>query len=128
PAVTGAVTCCQAPVLVHVLASGVVVVPVVVSVSVAVAQSNWTVSGQVTLYQKDSWVEPLGTPKLCLIEESPLVGAVEPRRAAKRPVCGPEVVRAVVPEAVQPLRLPASKPPFVIPTGGGAAVARTTSS
>ncbi|WP_329056235.1 hypothetical protein OG738_21795 [Amycolatopsis sp. NBC_01488] len=57
------------------------VVPVVLSRRVAVAQSEVTVSGQVTEYQKDSCVEPLGAVKFCAIDEEPL-GEVDATRAA----------------------------------------------
>lgn len=48
---TLAVTRVQPELAAHVLASGVPVVPAVLSLSVAVAQSYVTVSGQLTLYQ-----------------------------------------------------------------------------
>ena len=80
----------HAPVLLHVLASTVVVVPVVLSRSVAVAQSYVTVSVQTTLYQKDSEVAPAPTVKVWAMLLSPLKGEVLPTRAAYAPVCPPE--------------------------------------
>jgi hypothetical protein len=63
-------------------ASGVVVVPPVLSLRVAVAQSKLTVSGQVTLYQKDSVVSPAAAVKVWMMFESPAVGDVDPAMAA----------------------------------------------
>src|SRR5207302_7715100 len=80
PAVTAAVTCTQPAPFVHVFASGVVVTPVVSSLSVAVAQSWATTSAQVRLYQNDSCVAPAGAPNVWASEESPLVGDVLPTR------------------------------------------------
>ncbi len=72
-------------------------------------------SGHTTSYQKDSVPPPVGAVKDCAIEELPLVGELEPSSAAYVPECGFEVVTPVAgPEPVQPDRLPASKPPFVI--------------
>ncbi len=68
--------------VVHVFGSTVVVVPVVVSLSVTVAQSYVTVSGQVILYQSVSWEVPEGAVKLWVIVLAPFVGLVLPRRAA----------------------------------------------
>lgn len=83
---TLAVTCTQTALLLHVLARTVLVVPVVLSRRVAVAQSNCTVSGQCTWYQKLSVVVPLAAVKVCLIELLPLVGALEPTSAEKLPL------------------------------------------
>src|SRR5260221_5427199 len=68
------------------------------------------------LYQKDSVPDPGGAVKVWAIDESPLVGDAEPRSAAYDPECAPEEVTPVAgPDDVQPERLPASKPPLVIP-------------
>jgi hypothetical protein len=56
----------------------VVVVTLVLSLSVAVAQSYVTESGQCTWYQKLSFPLPLGTVNVWLMVLSPLVGEVEP--------------------------------------------------
>jgi hypothetical protein len=40
-----------------------------------------TVSGQITVYQNDNCVDPVGTVNVCAIEES-VEGDVEPTRAA----------------------------------------------
>ena len=72
------------------------------------------------MYQNDSVVTPDGTVKVWLIDESPLVGNVEPSCAAYVPACGLDVVVAVVPADVQPDRLPNSKSPFVRPPPDGA--------
>ncbi len=58
------------------------VVPAVLSCSVAVAQSYVTVSGQMFLYQNDTFVLPAGAVNVCEMLESPLVGLVPPTRAA----------------------------------------------
>ncbi len=113
-----AVTCLHPEEATQVLGRTVVVLPVVLSFSVAVAQSWLTVSGQVTLYQKDSWLLPVGAVKVCLIDDAPLVGDVEPSSAAYVPLWGPDVVTPVAgPLAVQPDRVPVSKPPLTIPPG-----------
>jgi hypothetical protein len=51
------------------------------------------------------------------MELSPLVGEVEPAIAANVPECDAVVMLVDAPEVVQPLKLPVSKPPFVIPPG-----------
>src|SRR6266566_722097 len=107
----------HAPVFVHVFARTVVVVPVVLSRNVAVAQSYVTESVQTARYQKVSVPPPAGAANVCAIELSPLKGPVLPTRADAAPLC--EVVDvAALPIAVQPVR-PFSNPPFVIPEGGG---------
>src|SRR6266550_2157281 len=106
------------PLLVHVLASRVVVVPAVLSRSVAVAQSKVTVSVQMTRYQKVSVPPAAGTLNVCATELSPLNGEVLPTLAAQEPVCEVSDV-AVLPTLVHPERLPVSKPPLVMPLGGG---------
>src|SRR5437763_1464258 len=75
PPTSAADACAHEPELVHVLASTVVAVFAVVSVSFAVAQSYETLSGQCTLYQNESvppvagaaglkeMVVPAGTPE-----------------------------------------------------------------
>ncbi len=50
------------------------------SFGLALAQSCETLSGQVTLYQKDSWL-PVGMVKVCVSDDAPLVGD-EPSSAA----------------------------------------------
>src|SRR5262249_20141336 len=87
---------------------------------VTVGESNWTVSGQVTLYHNDSIEAPADASKVWRIDESPLVTPVEPTCAANVPECGPLVVTLVVPAEVQPARVPVSKPPLVIPTAADA--------
>jgi len=79
--VTAFVTCFHPAPFVHVLASTVEVVPVVLSFNVAVAQSYVTVSGHVTLYQNPSCVDPVGAVNVWLIDEVPL-GLVDPTKAA----------------------------------------------
>jgi hypothetical protein len=69
-------TCTQALLLLQVRASTVLVVAVVLSRSVAVAQSYVTVSGQSTSYQKVRWLEPDGAVNVCAIDESPLAGVL----------------------------------------------------
>ena len=120
PAITDAVTCFQPWLMVQVRASRVLVEAAVLSRRVTVAQSNRTVSGQVTLYQNDSVEAPAGASKVWRIDESPLVTPVEPTCAANVPECGPLVVTLVVPAEVQPARVPVSKPPLVIPTAADA--------
>src|SRR5690242_6886682 len=93
----------------------VVVVLVVLSLSVAVAQSNVTVSGQVTLYQKLSVPLPLGTVKVWLMLLSPLVGEDEPASPEKLPECAVLLIEVAAPEVVQPEKVPVSKPPLVMP-------------
>ena len=85
------------------------------SLSVAVAQSYRTVSGHVIWYQNETFVVPVGALNVCEIDESPLVGDVEPRNAANEPLCGADVVTLVEPAVVHPLSVPVSKPPFTIP-------------
>ena len=73
-----------------------------------------TVSGQVTLYQKDS-VLPLAV-KVWMMFELPLVGELEPARAAKVPECAPlDTIDVAAPLVVQPENVPVSNPPLVIP-------------
>src|SRR5258708_8811038 len=64
----------------------VAVVPAVLSLSVANAQSYVTVSGQVSLYQTVKPVAPLGAVKVWEMVLSPLVGVVLPSRAQKVPL------------------------------------------
>src|SRR5437870_2261748 len=59
------------PVLLQVLASRVVVVPVVLSLSVAVAQSYVTLSVQTTRYQNDRTPPAAGALKVCATGLSP---------------------------------------------------------
>src|SRR5215469_7923248 len=101
--------------------------PVVLSVKVAVAQSNVTVSGQVTLYQNVRVLLPAGTMNAWAMLESPLVGVFSPAWAAKEPECCPEdTIEVAAPLVVQPEKSPVSKPPLVI-TFGAAADSATSS-
>lgn len=108
-----AVTCTQVLLLVQVLARIVLVVPAVLSRRVAVAQSNCTVSGQCTWYQKLSVVVPLAAVKVCAMELLPLVGELEPASAEKLPLCAVVLIE-VVPLLVQPVKFPVSKPPLTM--------------
>src|SRR5258705_433282 len=90
------------------------VVPAVLSLSVAVAQSYVTVSGQCTWYQKLRFPPPLGTVKVWLMVLSPLVGEVEPAWPEYLPIWATLLIE-VVPEVVQPEKFPVSKPPLVMP-------------
>ena len=105
------------PVLLQVLASRVVVVPVVLSLSVAVAQSYVTVSVQTTRYQNDRTPPAAGALKVCATELSPANGELLPTLADDVPLWA-VVETAVLPEVVQPVS-PLSNPPLVIPDGGG---------
>lgn len=110
------VTCFQPELVTQVLASGVFVVLVVLSFSVAVAQSWPTVSGQVTSYQNDRVLLPAGAVKVWAIEEVPLAGLAEPSIAAYWPLCGLDVVTeqtAACPPQLQPVRV-VSKPPLPV--------------
>ena len=92
----------------------VVVLLVVLSRSVTVAQSNRTVSGQVTLYQTVS--VPPAAVKVCAMLEVPLVAEVEPARAAKLPECWPAAtIEVAAPLVIQPEKVPVSNPPLTIP-------------
>ena len=97
----------------QVLGRIVTVVPVVLSLRVAVAQSYCTVSGQFTRYQKVSVVVPLAAVNVCWIELLPLVGELPPTIAEKLPLCAVVLIE-VVPLLVQPVKLPVSKPPLVM--------------
>src|SRR5436190_19827968 len=109
------------PLLLHVRASRVAVVPAVLSRSVAVAQSYVTLSVQTTRYQKVRVPPAAGALKVCATELSPLNGDVLPTLAAATPVCDAVEV-AALPLAVHP-DSPLSNPPFVIPDGGGGGAA-----
>src|SRR2546430_16157384 len=91
----------QLPVLVQVFASMVVVVPVVLSRSVAVAQSKVTVSVQTTRYQKDSVPPVAGAADVCATELSPLNEDALPTLAAAAPACAVAEMAAPPPEAHQ---------------------------
>ena len=82
PAMIPVVTCCHPELETQVGGSGVLVVPEVLSVSVADAQSWATESAQVTLYQNNSVVSPGAAVKVWVMSESPLVSDVEPAIAA----------------------------------------------
>ena len=59
---------------------------------------------------------PLGAVNVWLMVESPLVGLVEPSLAQKLPLWQPLLMTvSEAPDAVHPVRLLLSKPPFVIP-------------
>jgi hypothetical protein len=108
----------------------VLVVPEVLSVRVAVAQSKVTVSGQVTLYQKDSVVSPTAAVKVWKMFESPAVADVDPAMAAKFPEWAPELTIVVeAPLVDQPENDPVSNPPFttgLLAADAPAAIPRTT--
>src|SRR2546430_13364862 len=108
----------HAVVLVQVFASIVAVVPVVLSFSVAVAQSYVTVSVHTTRYQKDRVPPVAGAVNVCATELSPLNGDPLPTRAAQDPLCDVKEM-AALPTLVHPSRVPVSNPPFVIGEGGG---------
>jgi hypothetical protein len=112
-----AVTLCQAPEFVQVSASSVVEPPVLASVSVALAQSYWTVSGHTTRYQKVSVPPAAGMVKVWEIELS-VEGLVLPTSAEAAPECA-VVLLDVWPLVLQPVR-PLSNPPLVMPPDGGA--------
>jgi len=82
PAMIAVVTCCHPELATQVGASGVLVVPEVLSVSVTVVQSWVTESAQVTSYQNDSAVSPAAAVKVWMMSESPLVSDAEPAMAA----------------------------------------------
>jgi len=63
--------------------------------------------------------------KVCDSELSPLVGAVDPTSAEYVPECA-VVVTLALPAFVQPESVPVSKPPLVIPAGGGAPMATSS--
>ena len=70
------------------------------------------------MYQNDRVLLPAGAVKAWVIEEVPLVGLAEPSIAAYWPLCGPVVVTeqaAACPPQLQPVRVPVSKPPLVMP-------------
>src|SRR5215467_6605126 len=102
--------------------------PVVLSRRVASAQSNFTVSGQVSWYQSDSCVAPAGGVNVCEMELSPPVGVVSPSCAAKLPECPPGTTAVAAPAEDQPVRSPVSKPPFWMGGGGGGGGPKVTSS
>ncbi len=114
----------HAPVFVQVFASIVVVTPVVLSFSVAVAQSYVTVSLQTTRYQKDRVPPSDGAVNVCATELSPLNGEPLPTMAEAAPPCTIDEM-AVLPARVQPLN-PLSKSPFVMPLAGAAVTVRLT--
>src|SRR5438445_599881 len=92
----------------------VALVPAVLSLSVAVAQSYWTVSGHCTWYQNESWLLPAGAVNVCESELSPLVGLALPSIAEDVPPWA-VVLTAAAPAAVHPPRFPASNPPLTRP-------------
>src|SRR5207253_10075078 len=120
-----ALACTQVPLLVHVRGRMVVVVPAVVSASVAVAQSYVTVSVQTTLYQNVSVPPAEGAVNGCAIGASPGNGPVLPTRAAYLPPC-PPVTTVAVEATVHPERVPVSKSPLVIPDDAGAVTVSET--
>src|SRR2546425_459912 len=101
------------PVLLQVLGSRVVVVPLVLSLSVTVAQSYVTLSVQTTRYQNDRTPPAAGALKVCARELSPANGELLPTLADEVPLRA-VVEIAVLPALVQPVR-PLSKPPLAIP-------------
>jgi hypothetical protein len=107
-------------VVAHALGKTAVLVPVVLSFSVASAQSYVMVSGQVSLYQNDRPVAPVGAVKVCEMVLSPFVAVVPPSRAQKAPPWQPApMTDSEAPVGVHPASVPVSKPPFVIPDPGG---------
>ena len=68
----------------------------------------------------------MGTVKVWLIELSPFVGLVPPMRAEYVPECAPPLTTAAVPTVVQPVKLPVSNPPLVMPPLEGAVTPRVT--
>src|SRR5205085_126645 len=76
--------------------------------------------------QKLRRVWPVGTVKVWLIELSPFVGLVPPTRAEYVPECAPPLTTAAVPTVVQPVKLPVSNPPLVMPPLEGAVTPRVT--
>src|SRR6266550_3919910 len=117
----------HAPLLLHVRASRVAVVPAVLSRRVAVAQSYVTLSVQTTRYQNVSVPPAAGALKVCATELSPLNAEVLPTRAEAVPLWVVADVPAL-PVTVHPVSA-LSNPPFVMPEGGGGGVApmRTSS-
>jgi hypothetical protein len=116
------VTCCHPELGTQVGASGVLVVPEVLSASVAVAQSWATESAQVTSYQNDSVVSPGAAVKVWMTSEFPLVSDVEPAMAAYFPECAPDDTIVVEgPLVDQPENDPVSNPPFTIGSAAWAA-------
>lgn len=89
----------------------VVVVPLTLSLRVAVAQSNVTVSGQVFEYQNESVDAFDGSVNVCATELS-VDGLVLPSCAPNVPECFAAVFTAVTPLLVQPERLPVSNVPL----------------
>jgi hypothetical protein len=87
---------------------------VVLSLNVAVAQSQATSSGQFRLYQNDNWVAPDGAVNVCATFESPFVGLVLPNNTARDPECTGLDTTLVVPDRVQPVKSPVSNPPLTI--------------
>src|SRR5882672_8049636 len=98
------------------LATGVAVVPLVLSVRLTDAQSYVMVSGQVILYQSERLVVPAGALNVWASVESPLVGVLAPTMADEAPECAVELLE-VEPVLVQPAS-PLSNPPLGIPTDG----------
>ena len=91
----------------------VVVVPVVVSRRVALADSEL---GEVQCgwYQNARLVAAPGVENVCVSDESPLGAHQAPPTVTERvPPCA-GVVRKSLPRVVQPVRSPVSKPPFTI--------------
>src|SRR6267143_78624 len=104
----------HAVVLVQVFASIVAVVPVVLSFSVAVAQSYVTVSVHTTRYQKDRVPPAAGAVNVCATELSPLNGDPLPTMAEATPPCAVDEM-AVLPTRVQPAKATeSSKVPLVM--------------
>src|SRR5207302_1258035 len=89
---------------------GCTLLTLVLSFSVAVAQSYWTVSFDETRYQNDSLLALDGAVNVCAIELSPLVGLLLPTEAADEPPCV-VVLTDVAPADVQPPSVPVSKSP-----------------
>lgn len=103
----------------QVLANTLTVVPAVLSLSVASAQSYVIVSGHVILYQTESWLVPVGAVNVCANVLSPFVAVVAPAIAQCVPPWQPLVAMLLVPvrfQADEPLsKPPLTTPPVVVP-------------
>jgi len=114
PPAIDALTLAHDPLFVHVLPSMVVVVLVVVSRNVIVAQPFCTRSGQWIWYHTVSVLDaPLGVEKVCTIVESPFVAAVLPTTAAYV-LKWPGDCTPALPAEVHPLSVSVSNPPFTM--------------
>jgi hypothetical protein len=60
-------------------------------------------------------VSPLATVKVWAMVLSPLVGELEPACPEWAPECAVLLIEVAAPPVVQPLKVPVSKPPLVMP-------------